>query len=279
MTESKTIGLLGMGDMGSSVAKYLLKSNFTVQTNLDGRSKKSTENAVKSNVQVVSFESLIKNSDLIISIIPPISSTKTSRKISTYSRKLSKSVNYLDANAISPKTTLQIETNFYKNSFKNSNYIDGSIIGTSPNDKYKPRLYISGENAKNFLYLNSLAFEVINLGQKTELSSSLKMCYASLTKGSSALLISLILLAERLNVLDHLFDELKYSQNDTLNKIKKSFPVISSKSERWIAEMEEIGSTYYENKLNPGAFDNASYIYKLISKNKTKLTKLLEIID
>ena len=66
-----------MGDMGSSVAKYLLKSNFTVQTNLDGRSKKSTENAVKSNVQVVSFESLIKNSDLIISIIPPISSTKT----------------------------------------------------------------------------------------------------------------------------------------------------------------------------------------------------------
>tara|TARA_B100001142_G_scaffold44400_1_gene40474 strand:+ start:4316 stop:5155 length:840 start_codon:yes stop_codon:yes gene_type:complete len=279
VTKSKTIGLLGMGDMGSSVAKYLLKSNFTVQTNLDGRSKKSTENAVKSNVQVVSFESMIKNSDLIISIIPPISSTKTSRKISTYSRKLSKSVNYLDANAISPKTTLQIETNFYKNSFKNSNYIDGSIIGTSPNDKYKPRLYISGENSKNFLYLNSLAFEVINLGKKTELSSSLKMCYASLTKGSSALLISLILLAEKLNVLDHLFDELKHSQNDTLNTIKKSFPVISSKSERWIAEMEEIGSTYYENELNPGVFDNASYIYKLISKNKTKLTKLLEIID
>ena len=175
-----------MGDMGASVAKYLLKSNFTVLTNLDGRSKKSIENAVISNVQVVSFESLIKNSDLIISIIPPISSTKTSRKISTYSRKLSKSINYLDANAISPKTTLQIETNFYKNSFKNSNYIDGSIIGTSPNDKYKPRLYISGKNAKNFLYLNSLAFEVINLGKKTELSSSLKMCYASLTKGSSA---------------------------------------------------------------------------------------------
>jgi hypothetical protein len=43
--------------------------------------------------------------------------------------------------------------------------------------------------------------------------------------------------------------------------------------------MEEIGSTYYENELNPGVFDNASYIYKLISKNKTKLTKLLEIID
>ncbi len=268
-----------MGDMGSSVAKYLLKSNFTVQTNLDGRSKKSTENALKSNVQVVSFENLIKNSDLIISIIPPISSAKTSKKISTYSHELSKSVNYLDANAISPKTTLQIETNFYKNSFKNSNYIDGSIIGTSPNDKYKPRLYISGENAKNFLYLNSLAFEVINLGSRTELSSSLKMCYASLTKGSSALLISLILLAEKLNVVDHLFNELKYSQNDTLNKIKKSFPVISSKSERWIAEMEEIGSTYYENELNPGVFDNASYIYKLISKNKTKLTKLLEIID
>ena len=76
-----------------------------------------------------------------------------------------------------------------------------------------------------------------------------------------------------------MFDELKYSQNDTINKIKKSFPVISSKSERWIGEMEEIGSTYYANELNAGVFDNASYIYKLISKNKTKLIKLLETLD
>ena len=268
-----------MGDMGSAVAKFLLKSSFTVQTNLDGRSKKSTENALKSNVQIVSFIKLIESSDLIISIIPPISSAKTAKKISAYSSKLSKSVNYLDANAISPETTLQIESNFYRNSYDKSKYIDGSIIGTSPNDKYRPRLYISGEYAKNFLYLNSSAFEVIDLGKKTQLSSSLKMCYASLTKGSSALLISLILLADKLNVLDYLFDELKYSQNDTINKIKKSFPVISSKSERWIGEMEEIGSTYYANELNAGVFDNASYIYKLISKNKTKLIKLLETLD
>mgnify|MGYP002026465684 CR=1 FL=1 len=181
--------------MGSAVAKFLLKSSFTVQTNLDGRSKKSTENALKSNVQIVSFIKLIESSDLIISIIPPISSAKTAKKISAYSSKLSKSVNYLDANAISPETTLQIESNFYRNSYDKSKYIDGWIIGTSPNDKYRPRLYISGEYAKNFLYLNSSAFEVIDLGKKTQLSSSLKMCYASLTKGSSALLISLILLA------------------------------------------------------------------------------------
>ena len=54
---------------------------------------------------------------------------------------------------------------------------------------------------------------------------------------------------------------------------------LPSNAHRWIGEMEEIGSTYYANELNAGVFDNASYIYKLISKNKTKLIKLLETLD
>ena len=59
----------------------------------------------------------------------------------------------------------------------------------------------------------------------------------------------------------------------------KTFPSISEKSYRWIAEMEEIASTYYENELNPGALDNASSIYKLISGNKNKLAKFLNQIN
>ena len=267
-----------MGDMGFSVAKYLTKSNYSVLTNIDNRSEKSKNNAKKSNSQIVSFENLILNSQFIISIIPPSASQQTAKNISFYSKKLSKPVIYIDANAISPKTTLDIENDFYKNAEQSSIYIDGSIIGGPPNDNYKPNLYLSGKNIKKIDKMKSNAFNIINLGEETKLASSLKMCYASWTKGSSALIISMLLLAEKSNVLFQLLDELNYSQKELITKMIKTFPSISEKSYRWIAEMEEIASTYYENELNPGALDNASSIYKLISRNKNKLAKFLDQI-
>ena len=109
----------------------------------------------------------------------------------------------------------------------------------------------------------------------THLASSIKMCYASLTKGTSALLLSLILLADKLEVLNYLSEELEYSQKDTFDKIINSFPSISNKSHRWIAEMEEIASTYVDKGLNPGVFDNASYMYRLLSENKKQFSKLI----
>ncbi len=268
-----------MGDMGSSIAKHLIESNFTVLTNLDNRSDKSKSNAKKSKSQIVSLENLILNSHFIISIIPPSEAQQTAKNVSFYSKKLSKPVIYIDANAISPQTTLAIEKHFYKNAEQSSIYIDGSIIGGPPNDNYKPNLYLSGKNLKKIEKIKSNAFNIINLGEDTKLASSLKMCYASWTKGSSALIISMLLLAEKSNVLFQLLDELKYSQKELITKITKSFPSISEKSYRWIGEMEEIASTYYENELNPGALDNAGSIYKLISGNKNKLAKFLDHIN
>ena len=267
-----------MGDMGLSVGIALLESEFEVLTNLDGRSEKTIKNVNSTNIKNVTQSDLLIKSDIIVSIIPPNSSLQVAKQLTELSQLISKPITYVECNAISPDTTKFIEKLFIRNAFKNSKYIDGSIIGTAPNDTYKPNLYISGKYANEIESLQSKAFKIINLGMKLEAASSIKMCYASLTKGTNALWVSLLLLSEKLNIFDELIEELNYSQKDSLIKMKNQIPKLPSKSGRWIAEMREIASTYKSQNLHPGSFDNSSYIYNLVSLIENKNIKDLSNI-
>jgi len=262
-----------MGDMGLSVGIALLNSEIEVLTNLDGRSKKTIKNAKSNNIKNVTLSDLIDKSDIILSIIPPSASVEVANKLSKLSQLNSKPLTYVECNAISPDTTKFIEKSFVATAFKGSKYIDGSIIGTAPNDTYKPKLYVSGKYANKIEFLESKAFQIINLGEKLEAASSIKMCYASLTKGTNALWISLLLLSKKLNIFDELIAELDYSQKDTLIKMKNQIPKLPLKSGRWIAEMQEIASTYVSQGLNSGSFDNSAYIYSLVALIENKEIK------
>ena len=268
-----------MGDMGLSVGIYLLKSGFKVLTNIDGRSEKTIKNVKSTNIKNTTQSDLVMKSDIILSIIPPDSSVQVAQQLSELSQLNSKPITYVECNAISPNTTQFIEKSFMTKAFKNSKYIDGSIIGTAPNDTYKPNLYISGKYAKDIESLKSQAFRIINLGRNLEAASSIKMCYASLTKGTNALWISLLLLSEKLNIFNELIEEFDYSQKESLIKMKNQIPKLPSKSGRWIAEMREIASTYKSQNLHSGSFDNSAYIYNLVSlienKNIKDLSKII----
>ena len=269
-----------MGDMGLSVGIYLLKSGFKVLTNIDGRSEKTIKNVKSTNIKNTTQSDLVMKSDIILSIIPPDSSVQVANQLSKLSLLNSKPITYVECNAISPNTTQFIEKSFMTKAFKNSKYIDGSIIGTAPNDTYKPNLYISGKYANDIESLKSQAFQIINLGRNLEAASSIKMCYASLTKGTNALWISLLLLSEKLNIFNELIEEFDYSQKESLIKMKNQIPKLPSKSGRWIAEMREIASTYKSQSLHSGSFDNSSYIYNLLSMMENKNIKdLSDIIE
>ena len=266
--------------MGLSVGIALLESGFKVITNLDGRSEKTVKNVKSTNIKNVTQSDLVIKSDIILSIIPPDSSVQVANQLSELSLMISKPITYVECNAISPDTTKFIEKSFMTNSFKNSKYIDGSIIGTAPNDTYKPNLYISGKYANEIESLKSKAFEIINLGVNLEAASSIKMCYASLTKGTNALWVSLLLLSAKLNIFDELIEELNYSQKESLTKMENQISKLPSKSGRWIAEMREIASTYKSKNLHPGSFDNSSYIYNLVSMiENDNIKDLPDIID
>ena len=217
------------------------------------------------------YYSLISGIALAAIALVRVNIVQVAQQLSELSQLNSKPITYVECNAISPNTTQFIEKSFMKKAFKNSKYIDGSIIGTAPNDTYKPNLYISGKYANDIESLKSQAFKIINLGRNLEAASSIKMCYASLTKGTNALWISLLLLSEKLNIFNELIEEFDYSQKESLIKMKNQIPKLPSKSGRWIAEMREIASTYKSQSLHSGSFDNSSYIYNLLSMTMKKI--------
>lgn len=69
------------------------------------------------------------------------------------------------------------------------------------------------------------------------------MCYAALTKGTSALRVALLTVAETLGLSEELREELLFSQAEAYRGMEGSISSLPSKAFRWIGEMEEIAAT------------------------------------
>jgi 3-hydroxyisobutyrate dehydrogenase-like beta-hydroxyacid dehydrogenase len=115
--------------------------------------------------------------------------------------------------------------------------------------------------------LNRFGLEVIGIGKRIGEASSLKMCYAALTKGFAALCIELLTAAETLNVSQPLKREFALSEPAMLKRMESYLPAVPMKSGRWIGEMEEIAKTFEQIGLTPRIFTAAADLYRFVSRN------------
>jgi 3-hydroxyisobutyrate dehydrogenase-like beta-hydroxyacid dehydrogenase len=177
-------------------------------------------------------------------------------------------------NAIAPQTVLSIST-----LFPHGNFVDGCVVGPPPRSLENiPKLYLSGEHAQKvadlFQYTNLMKTHVI--GNEISQASALKMCYASLSKGVTAIGIQACVTAKSFGLDEILFDELKRSTPQMFEKLNKSIPHMAPKAGRWIGEMEEIAKTYEDIGLSPKLFQGAADTYRFVAE-QTPLGK--EIIE
>ncbi len=75
-------------------------------------------------------------------------------------------------------------------------FVDASTIGGPPGPGYSPHFYASGEQASQFEQLNDFGLTVLNLAGEVGRASGIKMCYAAMTKGTSALYAELLMAAK-----------------------------------------------------------------------------------
>ena len=92
------------------------------------------------------------------------------------------------------------------------------------------------------------------------------MCYASLTKGLTALCTELLTAAEILGVSDALTDEFKLSQPALYERMESGLPNMPPKAKRWIGEMEEISDTFAHVGLTPNILTGAADMYRFVSE-------------
>ena len=96
-------------------------------------------------------------------------------------------------------------------------------------------------------------------------ASALKMTYAAYTKGRSALLLALRETARANGVDQHLLDEWAISQPELAAVSERAAQSSAPKAWRWIAEMEEIASTFAAAGQPDGFHRAAAEVYRRVA--------------
>lgn len=269
------IGLIGLGEMGSEIGRYLVMNDLEVISVYEGRSEISKKRASKYKIRDAgSIEQFCKISDLVISIIPPDKAVETANLYTSFKNKDGQI--YCDLNAISTITAKKIKLLLDE---KKIDYVDGAIMGGPPTENYSPRIYLSGKLSEKLNFLNGKGIELMVLKGSDFKASATKMVYASITKGSKALVAGALIAAKKNNVYDELMEELKYSEEYFSLVAKNQIPSIKHKAYRWVGEMNEISLTYKESGLTGGFHSEAENVYELIKNLPEGKLEIDEIIN
>ena len=82
------IGLIGLGEMGSEIGRSFVKNKIDVISVFEGRSKNSIERAMKCGIKdALSIQNFSKESDIVISVIPPDKALETAKMYSSFINK------------------------------------------------------------------------------------------------------------------------------------------------------------------------------------------------
>ena len=259
-----TVGIISPGDMGHVVSRVLIDHGLRVVSCLAERSQRTQRLAAKAGVtDLLSYAELVEQADLILSILVPAQAVKAAQRVAEATTQAD--VLYVDCNAVAPRTVKKIDRIIKK---VGGNFLDASIIGPPPRSDESTRFYASGPNVGQLNILNQYGLEIRPLGQEIGQASAIKMCYAALTKGLTALCAELLTAAETLGVSADLAEEFELSQTALYQRMQKGLPSLPSKSRRWIGEMEEIAVTFADVGLTPNILAGAADIFRFISQTE-----------
>ena len=250
----ETIGVLHPGAMGISVAASALRSGQRVCYASEGRSEATRARAAEHNLRDLgTLAELCKTCSIIISICPPHAAEEVAQQVIDRSFKGL----YLDANAISPQKTRHIGEMLSSGGIA---FVDGGIIGGPAWTPGETWLYLSGTEAEAQRIADCFSdgpLEVSLIGDEVGKASALKMCYASFTKGSTALLAAILALAQANGVRAELSTQWERDEPGFSAQAERRARRVTAKAWRFAGEMDEIANTFESAGL-PGEFHLAA---------------------
>jgi uncharacterized protein DUF1932/6-phosphogluconate dehydrogenase-like protein len=249
--------------MGITVAASLVRSGAAVMWASEDRSAATRARADGAGLtDAGSVADACGQSDVVISVCPPGAAVELARAVvATGFRGV-----YVDANAIAPATVAAIDAIVTE---RGGQLVDGGLVGPPAERAGTTRLYLSGARAETVAGLFSAGpLEARVISDETGAASALKMCYAAYTKGTAALLLAVVALAEATGVAPALSAEWERSQRDLPDRVAATALGSAPKAWRWVSEMEEIASTFADAGLPDGFHRAAADVFVRLAELK-----------
>jgi putative dehydrogenase len=261
-----TVAIVAPGEMGAAVAACFGERGIKVTTSLAGRSAASMARAERAGMlPAADDDALIDGADFFLSIVPPGEAVALAQRLVPALTCAKKKPIYVDCNAISPATAIEIGKVLESTGCP---YADAGIIGPPPQANPAgtgTRFYVSGAAAKDVARLSEFGVPFPVLDGPAGAASALKMSYAGITKGFTAVAAAMVLGATRAGSADALYKELELSQPQFLAWLSRAVPRMYPKVYRWVAEMEEIGHFLEDGTPGGDMFANIARLYQDIA--------------
>ena len=264
--DSVTVAIIGAGEMGAAVGRRLRESGVRVMASIAGRSAESIARVRNAGLEVVDDDdSLVRDASFVLSIVPPgVAVEVAERLLGPLIRTQTKPV-FVECNAISPATCRHIRDLLGATTFIDAGIIGGPPLAGTQDPAKGPRFYASGADAHLFMRLAGFGLDVAILDGPVGAASGLKLSYAGLTKGFTALCATMLGAAEREGLTDALRAELTRSQPGFLARMDRAVPDMRPKAYRWVAEMRQIAE--FVGSPDDGAiiYEGAALLYQRIA--------------
>ncbi|MFL5279720.1 MAG: DUF1932 domain-containing protein, partial [Rhodopila sp.] len=205
----------------------------------------------------------IAEADFILSIVPPGEALGLAEMLAPALHAALHKTIYVDCNAVNPETVLRIERVVQETG---AGFVDGGIIGPPPEpDSSRTRIFLSGPEAEKVAVLRQYGLSTPIQPGPVGAASTMKMSYAGITKGFTALGATMMLAATRAGTADALIAEMRVSQPQLLAWLTTQMPKMNSKAYRWVAEMQEIASFVGVDRPGEGFHEAAARLYEIIA--------------
>jgi len=277
---SINVAIVAAGAMGSGVAKRLREHGATVLTSLAGRSAASAERAKAAGMQAVD-DARLMDADLFLSIVPPGEALALAQRFAPLLAAANRKPVYVDCNAVNPQTMSRIAEVV---SATGTQFAAAGIIGPPPKPgSTNTKFYVSGPAAQDVAVLNDYGLIVRVLEGDVTAASALKMSYAGITKGFTALGAAMMLAAAREGSAEALKAELAESQGPLLAWLARQTPSMYGKAYRWVAELDEIAGFVGEDFPEHAMLNAAARLYDRLAQDvageKTEIAVLDRFVE
>jgi 3-hydroxyisobutyrate dehydrogenase-like beta-hydroxyacid dehydrogenase len=269
----RTIGIISTGAMGSAIGQVLAEGGARVVSTLAGRSERTARLARQAAIECLpDLEAVVAEAELVLSVAPPGSAESIAADIASASERAKVAPLVADLNAISPAVARRIESLLDAAGLR---LVDASISGPPPESSWKTRLpgvkgrtriYVSGREAAQLAALPFPGVAVIPVGGEVGTASAIKMCTASVYKGSVALLTQALRTARAHGVVEHVLEDLSKGLPPLADGAARSIASATTKSGRYVGEMHEIAATQDAAGLTPAVFEAMADVYAGLAK-------------